>query len=108
MKDDASMGWARYAHSMRIFVINSGLFYIRPTLASLELMIRITDRLNTENGWDQAIFNEVQFAQVCPTAEDKSKCDVVTLCVKWRHFTDGTCRLSAPIVSCLCHSSSKD
>ena len=27
--DDASMGWARYAHSMRIFVFNSGLFYIR-------------------------------------------------------------------------------
>lgn len=27
--DDASMGWARYAHSMRVFVLNSGLFYIR-------------------------------------------------------------------------------
>ena len=27
--DDQSMGWARYAHSMRIFVFNSGLFYIR-------------------------------------------------------------------------------
>lgn len=27
--DDASMGWARYAHSMRIFVFNSGLFYLR-------------------------------------------------------------------------------
>ena len=23
------MGWARYAHSMRIFVLNSGLFYLR-------------------------------------------------------------------------------
>lgn len=23
------MGWARYAHSMRVFVLNSGLFYIR-------------------------------------------------------------------------------
>lgn len=23
------MGWARYAHSMRIFVFNSGLFYLR-------------------------------------------------------------------------------
>ena len=59
VKDDESMGWARYAHSMRVFVINSGLFYIRPTLASLELLDRITYRLNTENGWDQAIFNEV-------------------------------------------------
>ena len=53
------MGWARYAHSMRVFVINSGLFYIRPTLASINLMDRVTHRLNTENGWDQAIFNEV-------------------------------------------------
>ena len=53
------MGWARYAHSMRVFVINSGLFYIRPTLAAVELMDRITQRLNTEDGWDQAIFNEV-------------------------------------------------
>lgn len=53
------MGWARYAHSMRVFVINSGLFYVRPTLASINLMDRITHRLSTENGWDQAIFNEV-------------------------------------------------
>lgn len=27
--DDPSMGWGRYAHSMRVFVINSGTFYIR-------------------------------------------------------------------------------
>ena len=27
--DDESMGWARYAHSMRIFVLNSGLFYLK-------------------------------------------------------------------------------
>ena len=64
VKDDESMGWARYAHSMRVFVINSGLFYIRPTLASLELLDRITYRLNTENGWDQAIFNEVNPASL--------------------------------------------
>ena len=62
VKDDESMGWARYAHSMRVFVINSGLFYIRPTQASIELLDRITQRLNTENGWDQAIFNEVCIA----------------------------------------------
>ncbi len=53
------MGWARYAHSMRVFVMNSGLFYMRPTRASLALLDRIIHRLNTENGWDQAIFNEV-------------------------------------------------
>ena len=53
------MGWARYAHSMRVFVMNSGLFYMRPTRASVDLLDRITHRLNTEDGWDQAIFNEV-------------------------------------------------
>ena len=58
--DDAAMGWARYAHSMRVFVFNSGLFYIRPTPASLDLLDRIALRLAAENGWDQAIFNEVR------------------------------------------------
>ncbi len=53
------MGWARYAHSMRVFVMNSGLFYMRPTRASVDLLDRIVHRLNTEDGWDQAIFNEV-------------------------------------------------
>lgn len=53
------MGWSRYIHSMRVFVFNSGLFYIRPTLASLDLLDRIAYRLDHENGWDQAIFNEV-------------------------------------------------
>lgn len=53
------MGWSRYIHSMRVFVFNSGLFYIRPTLASLDLLDRIAYRLDHEDGWDQAIFNEV-------------------------------------------------
>ena len=57
--DDAKMGWSRYIHSMRVFVFNSGLFYIRPTLASLDLLDRIAYRLDHEDGWDQAIFNEV-------------------------------------------------
>lgn len=59
------MGWARYAHSMRVFVLNSGLFYIRPTQASLDLLQRIADRLDTEDGWDQAIFNEVRSHMFC-------------------------------------------
>ena len=63
--DDEVMGWARYAHSMRVFVLNSGLFYIRPTLASLDLLDRIAFRLDTENGWDQAIFNEVSQHHIC-------------------------------------------
>lgn len=57
--DDPSMGWARYAHSMRLFCFNSGLFYIRPTQASMDLLKRVMHRIETEAGWDQAIFNEV-------------------------------------------------
>ena len=49
---------ARYAHSMRVFVFNSGLFYIRPTPAALDLLDRLVARVESENGWDQAIFNE--------------------------------------------------
>ena len=66
--DDAKMGWARYAHSMRVFVFNSGLFYIQPTLASLDLLDRIAYRLDNENGWDQAIFNEASFVMLCQAA----------------------------------------
>jgi len=51
---------ARYAHSMRVFVFNSGLFYIRPTPAALELLDRLVARVESENGWDQAIFNEAR------------------------------------------------
>lgn len=64
MLDDAKMGWARYAHSMRVFVFNSGLFYIQPTLASLDLLDRMAYRLDNENGWDQAIFNEASFVML--------------------------------------------
>ena len=59
--DDAKMGWARYAHTMRIFVFNSGLFYIRPTVPSIELLDRVTARLAREKAWDQAVFNEELF-----------------------------------------------
>ncbi len=58
--DDPSMGWARYAHSMRVFVFNSGLFYMKPTQASVDLLDKVDYRLQTENGWDQALFNEVR------------------------------------------------
>lgn len=59
--DDASMGWARYAQTMRIFVMNSGLFYIRPSERTLLLMDRINDRLRRRKEWDQAVFNEEMF-----------------------------------------------
>lgn len=53
------MGWARYAHSMRVFCMNSGLFFIRPTEASMDLLKRTVERIDMTGGWDQAIFNEV-------------------------------------------------
>eukprot|EP00270_Netrium_digitus_P004873 TRINITY_DN1628_c0_g1_i2.p1 TRINITY_DN1628_c0_g1~~TRINITY_DN1628_c0_g1_i2.p1 ORF type:complete len:414 (+),score=116.44 TRINITY_DN1628_c0_g1_i2:93-1334(+) len=56
--DDPAMGWARYVHTMRIYVFNSGLFYIRPTIPSIELLDRVFGRLQKEKAWDQAVFNE--------------------------------------------------
>ncbi|KAF7829693.1 arabinosyltransferase RRA3-like [Senna tora] len=60
--DEPAMGWARYAHTMRIWVYNSGFFYIRPTLPSIELLDRVARRLSREpKSWDQAVFNEELF-----------------------------------------------
>ncbi|KAM1725419.1 hypothetical protein FF2_016040 [Malus domestica] len=60
--DEPSMGWARYAHTMRIWVYNSGFFYIRPTLPAIELLDRVAERLSRpEKAWDQAVFNEELF-----------------------------------------------
>ncbi|KAK6939437.1 Nucleotide-diphospho-sugar transferase [Dillenia turbinata] len=56
--DEPSMGWARYAHTMRIWVYNSGFFFIRPTVPAIELLDRVADRLAKQNVWDQAAFNE--------------------------------------------------
>ena len=61
------MGWARYAHSMRIFVFNSGLFYLRPTPAAQALLDKLILRVETENGWDQALFNECIFFPNSPS-----------------------------------------
>ncbi len=57
--DDPSMGWSRYAHTMRIFVFNSGCFYVRATLGGLRAMVATAEFLETKGGWDQAVFNEV-------------------------------------------------
>ncbi|CAK7329734.1 unnamed protein product [Dovyalis caffra] len=59
--DEPAMGWARYAHTMRIWVYNSGFFYIRPTIPSIELLDRVANRLSHGNAWDQAVFNEELF-----------------------------------------------
>ncbi|KAK2080581.1 hypothetical protein QBZ16_000435 [Prototheca wickerhamii] len=59
--DDQEMGWSRYAHSIRVFCFNSGLFYIRASQASMDLIDKVIERVEGEGGWDQAIFNEVIF-----------------------------------------------
>lgn len=59
--DEPKMGWARFAHTMRIWVYNSGFFYIRPTIPSIELLDRVASRLAHEKAWDQAVFNEELF-----------------------------------------------
>ncbi|XXG45560.1 hypothetical protein AAC387_Pa02g0614 [Persea americana] len=60
--DEPKMGWARYAHTIRIWVYNSGFFFIRPTIPSIELLDRVADRLSRQpNSWDQAVFNEELF-----------------------------------------------
>jgi arabinosyltransferase len=52
----------------------SGLFYMRPTQASLDVLHMVFDRIKKEHGWDQALFNEVIFfpsrpgyTSPCPT-----------------------------------------
>ncbi|XP_038682099.1 arabinosyltransferase RRA3-like [Tripterygium wilfordii] len=60
--DDPVMGRSRYVFSTRMCVFNSGFFYIRPTMASIELLDRVTARLTREpNLWDQIVFNEELF-----------------------------------------------
>ncbi|KAJ0789812.1 putative nucleotide-diphospho-sugar transferase, arabinosyltransferase R [Helianthus annuus] len=60
--DEPAMGWARYVHTMRIWVYNSGFFYLRPTLPAIELLDRVADRLSRDpSEWDQAVFNEELF-----------------------------------------------
>ncbi|CAI9116697.1 OLC1v1017918C2 [Oldenlandia corymbosa var. corymbosa] len=60
--DEPAMGWARYAHTMRIWVYNSGFFFIRPTIPAIELLDRVADRLSKQpKSWDQAVFNEELF-----------------------------------------------
>jgi hypothetical protein len=61
VQDDESMGWSRYAHTMRIFVFNSGLFYMRPSDATMDLLDKVINHLETRGGWDQAVFNECIF-----------------------------------------------
>ena len=56
--DDPSMGWSRYAQTIRIFVLNSGLFYMRASNRTVILMDQITEHLARNKDWDQTVFNE--------------------------------------------------
>ena len=37
--DEPAMGWARYAYTMQIWVYNSGFFYMRRTIPSIEVLV---------------------------------------------------------------------
>ena len=59
--DDPKMGWARYAQTMRVFAMNSGLFYLKRGDRTLRFMDGITARLERAKEWDQAVYNEEMF-----------------------------------------------
>lgn len=43
--------------TVRIYVLNSGLFYIQPSARSLHLVDRISQHLVANKDWDQSVFN---------------------------------------------------
>lgn len=55
--DDPSMGWARYAHTMRQYVINTGFMYVRPTIPALQLVDKVIISQRNEPGLDLVLFN---------------------------------------------------
>ncbi|GER50387.1 nucleotide-diphospho-sugar transferase family protein [Striga asiatica] len=59
--DEPAMGWAHWAHTMRIWAFNSGFFYIRPTIPSIELLDCVAGRLAQEDVSDKVVFNEELF-----------------------------------------------
>ena len=60
--EEPSMGWAKTSHSIRNWLHNSGLFYIRPTIPPIELLDRVFGQLLKEpEAWDQLVFNEEPF-----------------------------------------------
>jgi hypothetical protein len=46
---------------MTHFNMNSGLFYLRATPRTLDLMRRLERRLSREKYWDQSAYNEEMF-----------------------------------------------
>lgn len=70
VKVDASLGWSRGVHTNRIWDLNSGLFYVQPTVAALEFVDRVTARLaSNAHVWDQGVFNMELFRPSAPRYE---------------------------------------
>ncbi|RVX12306.1 Arabinosyltransferase RRA2 [Vitis vinifera] len=60
--EEPSMGWAKTSHSIRNWLYNSGLFYIRPTIPSIELSDHVFGPpLKEPEAWDKLLFNEELF-----------------------------------------------
>lgn len=51
---DIELIFRRWAHTIRVFTLNSGLFYASANNRTIALMDRITARLAKEKAWDQA------------------------------------------------------
>ncbi len=121
MHDDPKMGWSRWAHTIRVFTLNSGLFYIRPNERTLALMDRISERLMREKSWDQV---RLPIASKNPTSGSCCACAVsegetqrawdrvcgadaayagtgAVVCMPAR--TDDAIRSSGLLMTCWCH-----
>ena len=55
------MGWSRYAQGFRHMALNSGLFYVKASDRTVDLMKRIAGKLHAEKAWDQSVYNEFIF-----------------------------------------------
>eukprot|EP01025_Chloroclados_australasicus_P033994 TRINITY_DN3479_c0_g3_i5.p2 TRINITY_DN3479_c0_g3~~TRINITY_DN3479_c0_g3_i5.p2 ORF type:complete len:213 (-),score=11.02 TRINITY_DN3479_c0_g3_i5:369-986(-) len=66
--DDPDIGWGRYVHAWRIYVLNAGFFYLTASEKTEQLMDRIATRLAEQKLWDQDVFNEEIWT---PTSEIK-------------------------------------
>ncbi|KAI4389580.1 hypothetical protein MLD38_001793 [Melastoma candidum] len=59
---DPDMGRSSIIHTTRLWVYNSGYFYLRPTKPSIELLDRVWTRMDQDPGqWDQDVYNEELF-----------------------------------------------
>lgn len=62
--DDPSMGWSRYAQFYKRFNMNSGLFYVRASTRTVDLMTRLEVRSCTTSIWVPLI-HHVSFVHTC-------------------------------------------